>query len=695
MAKINSIKNNFTSGEINPLIWLRSELAQYNNGCKTVQNMLPLIEGGIKKRGGTALIKTAANAIRLIPFVVSHKDTYILVFKVNQIEVINASGTVITTLTTSYTEQQIKEITYCQSRYNLWLAHGDKPLSWVRCAEDFSNWAFSVVTFSVPPLEEIDTYPVVLNMTTDIKDVGKVTTLTVQAYETYSDIIQYYIDDIVKVSSNYYRCILDSLNNPVTDTMYWESITVSEATVFTVDSVGKFIFANDGIVRVDTYIDSLSVSGEIIKKFSSTVEVVARAWQIKENIFTAALGYPRTVSYYQQRLVLGGTKKYPNYVWFSRTGDTSNYLPTTTDGDAFTVAAASDSLTNILHLSQSRGVIVHTGGSELLISSSGSLTPTSVEIVEHTAYGTAESIKPIKVGTELIFVQRGSERVRTLAYEFSQDGLASNELSVLASHIPRSHGGIKEMAYAQDPDSIIWYVLNDGSVAALTLNKEQSVTAWSWHYFGNNVSSVCTLPSSTGSDRVYFLVNRNGTIQIEEIRSDLLLDTAKAVTVTHATTATITDSLVGVLGDQVQAYYKQGNVVYQVPIISRVGNTLTLNCGSTVNTIYIGKAFTAKITLLPTDFAQRPTTNLTDLMKIDYLNLVFRDSIAPMVNGELIELETFDDEPLAQPTLFTGIKRIEMAGWGQLLDLEITIEQDKPLPLHITACVLEQSINSR
>jgi len=214
---------------------------------------------------------------------------------------------------------------------------------------------------------------------------------------------------------------------------------------------------------------------------------------------------------YQQRLVIAGTKTYPNYIWLSRVGDVTNFLPTVADGDSFTVSASSDQLTNVLHLAQSRGICVMTGGSELVISSQNAMTPTNTSILEHTSFGSTENIKPIKVGSELIFIQRGAERVRTLLYDYSIDSLTSSELTVLASHIAKNNGGFKEMAYAAEPDSIIWFVLNSGKIASLTLNREQSVIAWSTHDIGGTVLSVTSLPSTTGSDRLYFLVNRNGT----------------------------------------------------------------------------------------------------------------------------------------------------------------------------------------
>src|SRR5690606_11250784 len=148
------------------------------------------------------------------------------------------------------------------------------------------------------------------------------------------------------------------------------------------------------------------------------------------------------------------------------------------DGDSFTVAASSEQLSNVLHLSQSRGMVVFCGVSELTINAQDSLSPTNANILEHTAYGIVPTIKPIKVVSELLFVQRGAERIRTLVYDYAQDGLVSKELSVLASHLGEEGAGFKEMTYQQEPDSVIWLVMNNGKLATLTLDREQSVIAW-------------------------------------------------------------------------------------------------------------------------------------------------------------------------------------------------------------------------
>lgn len=716
MAKINLIKNNFTSGELSPHIWLRTDLSQFRNGAKAVENMLPIIEGGIKKRGGTKLLRVEQDAIRIIPFIVSHSKNYLIVLRPNLMNILDSEGTLIRTFSTPYTKEQIPDINFCQSRYNLWLVHSNHPISWIRCSEDFSNWAYDRFTYSVPPLEETATPT--LTLKSSEMNVGKTTTLTASIYAAHTANKQYIVGDICYLfgenwTMKYYRCLVDHMNQVpkdeyttttdpetgdiiYTETVYWQKITPEEAVAFNSSIVGKYIFINSGVIRVDRYISGIQVTGEILVKLSANVEAIARSWTIKEPIFNETYGYPRAITYFQQRLVLAGSKKYPNFIWLSRTGDESNFLTTTQDGDSFTVAASSEQLSNVLHLSQSRGIVVFCGGSELTINAQNSLSPTNANILEHTAYGTVQTIKPIKVGSELLFVQRGAERVRTLVYDYTTDGLVSNELSVLASHIGEEGGGFKEFSYQQEPDSVIWFVMNNGKLATLTLDREQSVISWARHDIGGKVISIASLPSTTGADKVYFLVNRDGIVQIEQLQENLLLDTAVELAVTHTEEGcAVTHSLIGILGDNVSAYYKDSTYTYAIPILQREGNTIHIECDAEVQTIYIGRKFTAKVSLLPPDISQAPTTSNPALFKVDHLNLYMYKTINPKVNGEIVELKDIDDDPLEKPKPFTGQRRISLDGWNTYDNFKLEITQDEPLPFHITAAVLELNMNDR
>lgn len=708
MAKINLIKNNFTSGELSPHIWMRTDLQQYRNGTKEMFNFLPIVEGGLKRRGGTEALAITEGAIRLLPFIISHSIAYLLVFKPLLIDVLNSDGTLVISLTTPYTAQDIKEINYCQNRYHFYIAHNKHPLAWLRASEDLTNWAYDSFGFYVPPLEEVSTPS--LPLKSNEKSAGKIATLVASPYSAYDSSKRYQAGEIchhtIDGTKYYFRALRitqgdiptlgesGSQGGAIPDPN-WETTTVTEAQAFTAADKNKFVFINEGIIRIDTYVSPSTVSGEILLKLATDIEAIANSWSLKQDIFEVNLGYPRAVTMYQQRLVIAGTKTYPNFIWLSRVGDVTNFLPTTADGDAFTVSASSDQLTNVLHLAQSRGICVMTGGSELVISSQNSMTPTNTSILEHTSFGSTENIKPIKVGSELIFVQRGAERVRTLLYDYSIDSLTSSELSVLASHIAKKNGGIKEMVYCAEPDSIIWFVLGNGKLASLTLNREQSVIAWSTHDIGGTVLSVMTLPSITGSDRLYFLVDRNGIVQIEQMKQELLLDSAIKVPVQHNKPCIVQHEQIGILGDDVAAYYKDNHSTYVIPILKREGNTLTINCDSSIAEIYIGRKFTSRVSLFAPELQGTPATSSPSLIKINHINLYMYESINPTVNGELVELKQFNENLFKPPEPYTGNKRIEMNGWNDFDNFKLIIEQSEPLPLHITAVVMELNINER
>ena len=50
------MKNNFSAGELAPTLYTRTDIQQYGNGAKTLRNVIPLVEGGVRKRPGTGRV---------------------------------------------------------------------------------------------------------------------------------------------------------------------------------------------------------------------------------------------------------------------------------------------------------------------------------------------------------------------------------------------------------------------------------------------------------------------------------------------------------------------------------------------------------------------------------------------------------------------------------------------------------------
>jgi hypothetical protein len=90
--------NNFNGGELSPLLEARFDVNKYYNGCRTMQNALPLVEGGAKKMPGTYYVVpsgTVNGKSRLAPFTFSTDQAYILEFSDQTLRIFAGDGIVV------------------------------------------------------------------------------------------------------------------------------------------------------------------------------------------------------------------------------------------------------------------------------------------------------------------------------------------------------------------------------------------------------------------------------------------------------------------------------------------------------------------------------------------------------------------------------------------------------------------------
>ncbi|MFT4466005.1 MAG: hypothetical protein ACMX3H_17095 [Sodalis sp. (in: enterobacteria)] len=131
------------------------------------------------------------------------------------------------------------------------------------------------------------------------------------------------------------------------------------------------------------------------------------SWTREESVWTDNLGYPGAVTLYQQRLVLAGSPKYPQTILWSETGAYLSFELGTKDDAAISFTVSSDQLNPIVHLAQMNTLIALTYGGEFTITSGNdaAITPTNISVKNPSPYG-CNSIRPLRVGTEILFIQR-------------------------------------------------------------------------------------------------------------------------------------------------------------------------------------------------------------------------------------------------------------------------------------------------
>lgn len=688
------IKNNFSAGELAPTLYTRTDIQQYANGAKTLTNVLPLIEGGVRKRPGTFFCTEELGAVRLIPFVVDSANAFVLILKPNLIEVLNPRTMVkVISIPTPYSAVHIPDIQFVQYRYEMYMTHSNVPVHRLACNTDFENWQLNEFVYSHVPTDSEDAHYPFRKGKPSGKDLGALVSFTLQPISLWVETNSYLRGDVISYVvggiTYYYQALRDNTEKqPDISVSDWVATTAATGAVFTVTDVGKYIEVNGGIIKITQFVNSDQVSGEVLKKLDADILAIERSWSILPPAFNSVNGYPRCCTFFKQRLVLANTKKAPNKIWFSAVGANGNYLETTDDGDAFSIVSASGLANSILFLEAQRGVVVLTSGGEYMVDSDGVLSPTTVNIDEHSAIGAYPVTRPCRVGNELLFVQRGGERLRAMTYRYEVDGLISPEISSLSSHIGEIHGGISEISYQQEPESIVWCVLGDGKIASITFNRDQEVISWAQHDFGGMVKSICSIPTLLGVDRAFMLINRNGTTCLEEISFDALLDSQRNVLLASDTVNKNAAYL-----NNISAYQRDDEAVYEVRFQDN-GSTLTFN-GMTGQSVSFGQLFKCVAELFPPELSQNPMSSLLYKAKVDRTGFFFSKTIAPEINGEMIELFTFDDNPLAPRKPHTGYHLTEGGHWEDLHQVPLVITHNKALPFHLQAIAMQMSINEK
>ena len=151
----------------------------------------------------------------------------------------------------------------------------------------------------------------------------------------------------------------------------------------------------------------------------------------------------------------------------------------------------------------------------MLTTTNGSpVTPTSTVIRKYSNYGCADA-EVVQVADVTLFAQRGARKVREFRYvgEVDVGGYAAPDITILSEHL--TEGGVKEFAFQQEPESIVWARRTDGTLLGLTYRREEEIVAWHKHVIGGTfsggqarVESIITLPTDSGEDELYMIVKR-------------------------------------------------------------------------------------------------------------------------------------------------------------------------------------------
>ena len=663
MARVAVQLTNFTGGELSPRLDGRNDIAKYNTGCKTLENMIIYPHGSAARRSGTqfvAEVKDSTKKTRLIAFEFSTVQTYILEFGDQYIRFYKDNGQILSggsayEIVSPFLEAELFDIKFAQSADTMYICHPNHhPRKLTRTGH--TNWVLTNDVIINGPF--MDHNVETTTATPSHKIVGATTTVTFSA-----------------------------------------TTGINANQGFLSTDVGRLLHVKDGHLKITSVTSTTVVVGIVIQDLGITTPTTDFAL----GSFSDTTGYPSCVTFFEQRLVFAATKAQPQAIFFSRSADYENfddkYHETVADDDAIVYTIASNQVNAIRFLTATRTLIIGTAGGEFAVDGGGTgqaITPTNILINKQSNHGAA-NVDGIAVGNATLFLQRAKRKIRELAYNFDVDGYVAPDLTILAEHVTES--GITQMAYQEEPNSIIWCVRTDGQLLGFTYQREQQVTAWHRHIFGGAFGSgnaVCesveVLPTDSSEYQVWVIVKRtiNGvTKRYVEYLHNLDFDETDDTSFNYLDSqlayngsATTTISGLDHLEGQTVSVLADG-ATHPDKVVSSGGITLERSATK----VKVGLGYTSLLQTMRIDAGANNGTSQSKTKRIYEITARLYESIGIEIGPDLANMERIPFRSSANAmdsgvNVFTGDKDIEFRG-NYETDGFIFVRQTQPLPLTV------------
>lgn len=547
MPRVSSNLTNFTAGEVSPQLYGRVDIAKYPTGCRTLENFIVRIHGGVERRPGTYFVAAAKNAgkkARLIPFeysitqayVIEVGDQYLRFFK-EYGQITSGSPATPVEVASPWLEADLPKIMYAQDEDTLYLVcSGYAPQILTRASH--TSWTLAAHTFTEPPYlaeNADDTWAfcptantgsgITLISNKAIFDAGHVgaafrlqhgTTTTKWGWcqiTAVTDSTHATADVKSDFGNNYVAIEAMTSANPCQVTVtghglftgdYVMMVGITQAgwtgynnVIYKITKVSADAFTLDGV-------NTTSVAAYAPGTDPGTITSATRRW--REGAFSTYRGYPDCVVFHEQRLIYFKD----SYLFASKTGDYNDFgsafsgTVLATDGFSYQLAAEK---ANVIRWATSKNNLIlgATDGVWRMGAQTASdpITPTNAKVSQQSRQGSA-LLRAHSIGQSVMFVERlglpanKGEKVIEVSYKWETDAYVGKDLTLLSEHI--GTGGIVDWDFQRSPLSILWCVRNDGVLLGLTYDKEQDVIGWHRHPIDGSVESICCIPGDYQDD---------------------------------------------------------------------------------------------------------------------------------------------------------------------------------------------------
>lgn len=457
--------------------------------------------------------------------------------------------------------------------------------------------------------------------------------------------------------------------------------------------------SGSGVIRITSVSSSTVVVGEITQAIPYEFTISSKpTYRWAHSAWSDVEGYPTKVAFFRERLFFA--KSYT--IYGSVAGDFEN-MAAKEQGEVLADSAIifpvlSDQVNEVQWMTPTQGgLLVGTEGAEFVVGSSSNGEPfgaTNIDIDPQTGFG-SRGVTPVRVANSILFVQRSGRKLYETTYNNTFESYEANDCTVIAEHITRT--GIVDMAYQQDPYTMVWVALADGGLRGLTLQAGQRVKAWQKHPLGGNgkAESVVSIPSPDGNrDDVWLIVKRtiNGSTKRyvgylnkehevgDDIKDAFYLDCGLTYEGVAATTISGLSHLEGetvdILADG--ATHPQRTVSSGSVTLQRAASK-----------VQIGYACPAVLQTMRINAGAADGTAQGKTKRITKANFRFYETVGAKIGADENNLDEiqFRSPSNAMDTALQPFTGDKLEAWPNGYDVDgyIMVKQDKPLPMTVVA----------
>ena len=460
---------------------------------------------------------------------------------------------------------------------------------------------------------------------------------------------------------------------------------LTDNSLFTTDDGKQFLSVDDTVEILAGY----AIGGTVgnVYKWAGTVDLSSENYtgsnwtdQGLKATYVAAANFPGTGGFFGGRSWWGALPTTQDTINGSKSANYQDLrLGISADSDGIEITL--DDHGEIQWIRGEQDLLVGTKNGEYVITSeAGPLTPSDITANKQSANGSAK-MQGRPIGNSVAYTSLDGAKIRDMEYKFVVNGWQSLDISFTAEHMFQEYGRVKEIHYAKDPESLIWFITDEGNLIGCTFDPANNVIGWHRHPTNGKVISGCVM-THNGTASLWLLIDRRCG------------SATKTLFVERTSPLSMMDSKVGlhyaVDRTAIEGFKHLANHLVWVTVDGVQADDVTLDANGdgtasiSGKLIEVGLQYNSKMVTLPTDIPVKGGTGMSHIKRFNKIYSRLYDSYPPVINS---------NQTTVAASPFSGDVNVTHLGWTT--DAENIMEMNAPFKCKISGIFGEAEENKR